>query len=74
VINISPDEVQIKTRSKSFAVGKSISESKDEYYSNILGKSFDKHKVVANLQRLLSFCRWADIGGGGSSSSSESQS
>ena len=49
VINISPDEVQIKTRSKSFAAGKSISDNKDEYYTNILSKQYDKHKVVANL-------------------------
>jgi len=75
VINISPDEIQIKSKMKSFvAAGKSISENKDEYYSNILGKQYDKHKVLANLQKLLVFCRWADIGGGGNSSSTESQS
>lgn len=45
----------------------------DLYELLMKNKPLDKHKTLAVLHKLISYCRWADNGGSGSSNSSQSQ-
>ena len=54
-----------------FGPSKSLSQENQssDPYKMLLNnyKKYNKHKVVATLQKVMLFCRWADIGGGGAS-------